>query len=497
MTTAVCALPECRSRAIPWGWLALAALLVVLTASKSILYDTLDPDCFWHLRVADQLLRDGIGPIVDHLAFTSRKLAWTPYSWLGELFMRRVWLIGSYRAAIAVQAITIASIYAFLTMSCCARGASRLAVLIVLVAAAYLSLPYLSFRPATFAIAMLALAIWLLIRDRQMKERTRLLWSIVPLTAVMVNVHLFAFLVPALVFALFVGSLIERSDSWKRYGLLSLLCVLACLATPMLPGMLATMWFYQSADTMVAGPGIAELRPFYAGPLGCINVLLVVGGFVACVRRRELVRAGEWLWLAGAVVLLLRMGRFTPLFVLIAAPVVANALPAMNGAMLEKPLIRVLAAFLLAISVVKIVAGFPSKQTAMDAWLDRMGPDAPGYPCAAADYVADHVARHSGHVLNNFSWGGYLEWRLGPEYQAFMDGRTQVFPGSFWHVTCMGTPKELQRYLNSIPTDAAIVPVDKGRIRSAVIALGWHSVYADDRAAVFVPSATTVGVSVY
>jgi len=58
-------------RQIRTGWLQLLALLVLLTASKSILYDTLDPDCFWHLRVADQLDRQGIGPLVDDLSFMS------------------------------------------------------------------------------------------------------------------------------------------------------------------------------------------------------------------------------------------------------------------------------------------------------------------------------------------------------------------------------------------------------------------------------------------
>jgi hypothetical protein len=54
-------------------------------ASKSILYDTLDPDCFWHLRVAEQLQRDGIRPLVDPMSFMSIKDPWTPYSWLAEL----------------------------------------------------------------------------------------------------------------------------------------------------------------------------------------------------------------------------------------------------------------------------------------------------------------------------------------------------------------------------------------------------------------------------
>ena len=468
------------------GWVLCIALLVMLLGSKSVLYDTMDPDCFWHLRVAEQLMRHGIGPIVDDLAFTSSKVPWTPYSWLAELFMRDVWSLGGFRAAVAVQAIVIASMYTLLAMSCLQRGASRMAVVIVLIAGGYLSLPYLSFRPATFALAMLSLAVWLLVRDRALRERSRAVWWILPLTALMVNVHLFAFVVPASVAALFLGAIVERTNV-RRYAVMFVLSSLACLATPMLRGMLATMWFYQSGDTMVAGPTIAELMPFYSGPLGWVSLLLVLGGIAACFANRATLRAGEWFWLAGALLLLFRMGRFAPLFVLIAGPIVAVALPRMNGRVLEKPVIRLALVVLLVIGSVRIATGFPTRDMKLSAWLNRMGPGTPGYPCAAADYLASHVDRQSGRVLNEFGWGGYLAWRLGPEFQTFMDGRTQVFPASFWKQTCMGTPRDLQNYLATTSADAAIVPVDKGALRAALIALGWRKVFTDDRAAVYVP----------
>jgi hypothetical protein len=41
------------------------ALLALAAAAKPVFFDSLDPDLFWHLRVAEQLLRDGVGPIVD------------------------------------------------------------------------------------------------------------------------------------------------------------------------------------------------------------------------------------------------------------------------------------------------------------------------------------------------------------------------------------------------------------------------------------------------
>src|SRR3954452_16506163 len=96
---------ECVATVRPnTGFMLMISLLALVAAGKTILYDTLDPDCFWHLRVAEQLQRDGVGPIVDHLSFASIKTPWTPYSWLAELAMKAIWDAGGFRAALLVSA---------------------------------------------------------------------------------------------------------------------------------------------------------------------------------------------------------------------------------------------------------------------------------------------------------------------------------------------------------------------------------------------------------
>src|SRR2546423_14742912 len=90
---------SCSSRA---GFVLLIGLIALVAAGKAILFDTMDPDCFWHLRVADQLRTDGIGPIVDRLSFGSIQTPWTPYSWLAELAMSWIWTHAGWQSAIAV-----------------------------------------------------------------------------------------------------------------------------------------------------------------------------------------------------------------------------------------------------------------------------------------------------------------------------------------------------------------------------------------------------------
>jgi hypothetical protein len=51
------------------GFRLAIALLALIAAHKVVLVDTIDPDAFWHLRVAEQIARDGPRPIVDEISY--------------------------------------------------------------------------------------------------------------------------------------------------------------------------------------------------------------------------------------------------------------------------------------------------------------------------------------------------------------------------------------------------------------------------------------------
>jgi hypothetical protein len=466
----------------------LIALLALCAGGKAVLYDTLDPDCFWHLKVAEQLQQDGVGPLVDRLSFASIKEPWTPYSWLAELGMKWVWDGWGYRGAIVAQALMAGAFVMLVAAGAAGRaGISRTSVLLASAFAIFLSLAYLSFRPATAALVMLAACHFLLRR-----ERSWTIWLVVPLTALLANVHLYVFLVPLWIAALLIREAVERKP--VRRLLILLGCVSAAsLMTPMLPGVLRAIWHYQFFDEMVAGPAIAEMQPFWRGTLGTVSALLVMGFFVCVAIGRRQLRTGDWILLAGSTALLLLHGRYAPLFAIVAAPMLARSLPRLSERPLANPLLWPAVVVLLTVGGVRITAAFPSRVVAADAWLNRLGPDAPGFPSGAAEYIERSIrpgtSRLSGirRVINEFSWGGYLEWRLGNRFQVLVDGRTQLYSPQFWRATELGTASELRCYLGSRSADAAIVRGGDGRLRAALVGLGWRVVFADERAEVWLP----------
>jgi hypothetical protein len=497
------------------GFSLAIGLIALMAVAKVVMFDTLDPDCFWHLRVAQQLNTDGIGPLVDRLSFASALTPWTPYSWLAELGMRWIWQAAGWRGAVATQAILQAMFVIFLAAACRARsraprahlgpqgpGLTEPGALQAVVATLFgtlLSLPYLSFRPVTAALAALSFCAWILIRDRRSGERSRAVWLLAPAAALIVNLHLYAVFVPLWVCALLLGAAwerralnspvdrIEANRRIERYAVLFLLTLGACALTPMLPGALGAALHYQFSDVMVRGTVISEMQPFYSGVAGRIAAGFVVA-FMACVtfNHRKL-RSGEILWLLVSCLLLLRLGRFAPVFAIAAAPIAAATLPSLSDRLLGRTALCGAMAFILALGVARVFNTFPERSMPLSAWLNRHGPDTPGYPCAAADFVSARVTPASGRLINEFSWGGYLEWRLGDKYQTLLDGRTQLFVPDFWKCTYLGDLPERQRFLAQLGADAAILPTHNSVFHDSLEKLGWTTAYRDERSEVMLP----------
>lgn len=471
-------------------WL-LVSMIAAIGVAKAVLSDTFDPDLFWHLRVAGQLRTDGIGPLVDQLSFASIREPWTPYSWLAELGMKGLWDALGWRITIIGEAMMVALLVLLVAKSCLdfAGPDRKLCCVVATAVAAYLSIPFLSFRPITFAIVLLAVVAWLLFRDRARDQRTRSVWLIVPLTALLANVHLSVIVVPIWLGCLFIGAAWERDKrSIRRYGLLLAACGLASLATPMLPGAIRAAWFYQSSDVMVASNVIAEMRPAYSGIVVLFLLLVWLGGW----KRNEL-KPGEWLMLIATGILMIRLGRFSPVLAMVAAPIIARTMPAMTDRVLARKPVAAMLAIALLLFAARIVSGFPFNQP-MDAWMNRRGPGLPSYPADAAAYVEQNVSPRSRRLINEFNWGGYLAWRLGDRHQVFVDGRTQLYSPEFWRATYLNDQPNAS-ILQNADADAAILPVRKSRFHDALIALGWRVVYSDKFAEVLVPPENKEGTA--
>src|SRR5438445_209759 len=63
---------------------------------------------------------------------------------------------------------------------------------------------------------------------------------------------------------------------------------------------------------------------------------------------------------------------------------------------------------------------------------DERGVFSPDTPVAVGEYLRTHEPPSSGMLLNDQTWGGYLEWAAWPKHQVFVDGRFEVHPPQVW-----------------------------------------------------------------
>src|SRR5439155_23137669 len=90
---------------------------------------------------------------------------------------------------------------------------------------------------------------------------------------------------------------------------------------------------------MVASGQIVEFLPFYTGTTGIPSVALVCAILASVITSRDRVRAGEVLGLLLATALIIKFGRFMPVFAFVASPLFAATLPAMPARLLENRLV--------------------------------------------------------------------------------------------------------------------------------------------------------------
>jgi hypothetical protein len=478
------------------------ALLLLIPVFKAVVADSIDPDFFWHVRVAEQLIERGIGPVPDTFSFMSKPGDWTPFSWLGELLMKFVFDAAGLPGIVGVHALCSVAFFAFIALACgeatrtFTGSQRRLATLICVAFAMCLSLAFLSFRPVTMALALLSAMGWLIWRDRSCP--TGAFWLLVPATVVLTNLHLYVILWVAILWAITVGAwldakLLQRDLNRPRRLLkLTIACSLAALCTPMLPGCIRNAIWFNGQDPMVENALVAEIAPFYAGAFGKVMLLAMIALVAFAIRARRMLGFEHLAVLFASIAILLQMGRFATVFAIFACPIFAVALPQMRDVVLARRPLK-LAMMVAALLIVgRCAIAFPRPSTTMDVWLTRNGDaDSLHYPTAAAAFVERDVPRVNGRVFNELTWGGYLIWRLGDRYQVFMDGRTLIYTPEFWQATYVSSDEAgRDAIMRSQPADAAILPLTKSRLHDSLIRSGWHEAYADDRARVLVPPAT-------
>jgi hypothetical protein len=447
--------PPSRKIWLPFHF-ALAALVVVAVFLFSGGGSMRDPDIWWHLNNAEQIVH-GHMPHVDVYSFTAKGSPWMDHEWLAEvpyyLAFRTFGLRGLYATFLLLAVlIELGILYRCYKLTGDIKNSFVVAIFCVL-------LIVVSFGPRMLLFGWIYMLVLLVAMDRFREGSARAIWVLPPLFLLWVNTH-GSWLIGLAVFGLIAASGLISFDlgqvlaeKWTRpqFKSLIIVSVLSCAALFVNPyGYKLVTYPYDMAFHQTLNVAHVEEWQSVNFHDGRGKVMLILlGALLACAwfsKRRW--RLEE----AALVCLALYSGltyvRFVFLMALLISPILAARLklfPPYN-AKIDKPWLN-LAVALIVCGI--IVYRFPTESKIQETVADS-------YPVKSVQYLREHNVKDN--VLNYFLWGGYLE-RYYPEMPVFIDSRVDIFEYN-------GTLKD---YLDIIGLKDSLALLDKHKIEYAFL----------------------------
>jgi len=134
-------------------------------------------------------------------------------------------------------------------------------------------------------------------------------------------------------------------------------------------------------------------------------------------------------------------------------------------------------AVVIALAALKIIASvLPTTQ--QKAERERL-------PVGAVDWIESN--RPAGLMFNSYNWGGYLIWRLWPDYKVYVDGRTDLYDDAFLrdYLKAADAQTDFEAILER--DDVNWVIVEAGSALGAALSreANWTNDYRDEMAVIY------------
>jgi len=476
-------------------------LLLILTASAQPITD---PDFWWHLRTGQYILETRSIPHTDIFSTIRFGSEWVTHEWLSEVLMYGVFRVLGYAGLIVVFSLLITAAFWIVYQRCRRLAAHPYVAGFAVLLGAAATLPTWGVRPQMFS--LLLASVFLSFLDRySRREQMPSIWWLAPLMILWLNLHagfaLGLVLIVLTIAGLLLDWLFPRHDSfadvWRRVRPLGWLLII-CIAAVCLNPNGARMYFYpvETLSSHAMMQYIQEWRsPDFHNPLFQALALLLLTTFAVLALSNKRVRPSQLLMLAATAWATLRSGRNVTFFALVATPLLAEhswtfITSHRWGQWLEvsekrepdeRSALKLVLNVLLLLLVLAVVALGIGRAVANQPVIE-----AQQFPAAAVDYISNQ--RPPQPIYNEYLWGGYLIWRLYPDYRVYIDGRADVYGDEL-----------IQEFLNTHDGKTAWrEPLDHRGIRTVLVkpdvALasllrqdnGWQKVFEDKQAVIFV-----------
>jgi hypothetical protein len=364
------------------------------------------------------------------------------------------------------------------------------------------------FMPRPELVSFVLLAALLRILDRFDRTGDAWVYAIIPLQLIWVNVHGLFALGIAICGMYFVGEIVraltelsgaKRWNHVRRLGVAMSLGTLVCVANP--NGIEGVLYPFQQLGMVSLseargffGASNIELQPAFSG-LALLPLVLFLGfaalGFVSGLLNRKNLQINDVLIFIAFGYLALGAIRNIPLFAIATAPILVrnwNEILDSHAPSKRHSLVAGAAtALLLALLIVDAARGhfYPRISKVRTAGI---GVDEISIPEGAVDWI--ERSRPRGPIAHHMREGGYIIWRLYPEYRVMLDGRLEIFGPEQFRSLMADRPERFEDLDAKFHFGVALVRYASPGWKELLGFLQrhprWRLVFIDDVAALFV-----------
>lgn len=458
-----------------------------------------DSDTWWHLASGRYIVENRTIPTTDPFSHTRLGAAWIDHGWLAQLFWYGLYALGGW-PALSLALAGLVTLAFWLVW----RQMDRSNVFVAgfsLILGAIVSSVVWAARPQMVSFVLTALVALLLHRFK--RHNGRLLPWLPLIMLLWANVHGGFAIGFMLILAYLAGETANHLTRhtadpvlpWPRLRHL-LLVMLLCLAAVVVNPHTWRMWLYPFQTV-----GIGALRDFiqewqspnfhlpYVQPFA-VMLLLVL----AALARAN--RPADWTDLA-LIAMWAGWGLFAArniaMFGLVVAPILARYADmawtrqwqlwgrpppfAAAGPKSAGRLNGLLLGLVIIAALVKIALPL-TPQANLKAEQESL-------PAAAVDFIRQ--TRPPGPLFNSYNWGGYLIFKLWPDYPVYIDGRTDLYDDVFIrrYLDVMTAEPGWERLLADDGINVALVEANSTLAKFLAIDSAWVALYRDDQAVIF------------
>jgi hypothetical protein len=472
-----------------------------------------DGDTGWHLRTGEWIIANGRVPHEDMFSYTRAGQPWFAWEWLWDVLFAWLHQRGGMEAVILASVLVVCTTSVLLFRLTCRKcGNPLLAIALMILVTGGAAIHWLA-RPHLFT--MLFTVIFYSILERVKDGNVRLLWWLPALTVLWTNLHGGFFLGIALTGAYAAGEIADAvftSDASRRQpalrrGVPYLITAAGCLAATFV-----NPYFYHLHQHILAylGDGymyrnIVEFQSFdFHHPVASYFEPMLILGLGAAVWNLYRRQFGYSILLAGWAHLALVVVRNVPIFMIVAAPLVAEMLQSLLSELPTKNL----AAWIRqgAVKFEEYAKDFGSTDSIARVHLTSAAgigllaalfyaPNAPAkcraeYDAKRYPAKAVEILRQAGSpevIFTDDEWGGYLIYRLYPSKRVFIDGRSDFYgtPFNEKYQSVMGVRYDWEKSLGQYHVNTILLSPKAALAGALKESRHWRPVYDDGVAIVF------------